>query len=69
MTQIAFPDTLCKTVNSTGSAYGYTKGVSGYTVNASDNVFSDDNSGIELATVTGSLETGYELSIRLSVAV
>jgi protocatechuate 3,4-dioxygenase beta subunit len=68
VTQIAFPDTLSKTVNSTGAAYGYTKGISGYTNNAADNVFSDDKAGIELATVTGSLETGYELSIRLNVA-
>jgi protocatechuate 3,4-dioxygenase beta subunit len=68
VTQIAFADTLSKTVNSTGAAYGYTKGISGYTVNGSDNVFSDDKTGIELATVTGSLETGYELAIKINVA-
>ncbi|PZP47156.1 MAG: intradiol ring-cleavage dioxygenase [Pseudopedobacter saltans] len=66
VTQIAFPDTLCNTVNTTGSSYGYTKGMSGYTYNASDNVFSDGYSK-ELATVTGSLSSGYALTITINV--
>lgn len=68
VTQIAFNDDLCKTVNSTGSAYGYKKGTTGYTNNASDNIFSDDKSGIQLATITGSLAAGYELSIKMNVS-
>lgn len=66
VTQIAFPDSLCNTVNTTGSAYGYTKGMSNYTYNASDNVFSDGYSK-ELATVTGSLSAGYNLTITINV--
>jgi hypothetical protein len=57
------------TVNrSGGTVYGYTKGMSGYTYNASDNVFSDDTSGVEMAAVTGGLSTGYELTHNISVA-
>ena len=66
VTQIAFPDTLCNTVNTTGASYGYTKGMSGYTYNANDNVFSDGYSK-ELATVTGSLSNGFDLAIGINV--
>jgi hypothetical protein len=72
VTQIAFPEgsnSAVATVNgSGGTAYGYTKGMSGYTYNANDNVFSDDTSGIEVATVTGSLATGYALTHTINVA-
>lgn len=64
VTQIAFPDTLCTTVNSTGSAYGYTKGTSGYTYNNADMVFSDSVAK-EMATVTGSVDKGFDLSITV----
>ena len=64
VTQIAFPE-------GTGTAValvnGYNKGMSGYTYNKNDNVFSDDTSGIEIATVTGSTSAGFELKIQLSV--
>jgi len=72
VTQIAFPeatDSAVATVNgSGGSAYGYTKGMSGYTYNASDNVFSDDSTGSEIAAVTGSLTAGYVLTHNIYVA-
>ena len=72
VTQIAFPEgssSAVATVNgSGGTAYGYTKGMTGYTYNASDNVFSDDSTGAELATVTGSLSGGYTLTHNISVA-
>ena len=72
VTQIAFPeatDSAVATVNgSGGSAYGYTKGMSGYTHNASDNVFSDDSTGSEIAAVTGSLTAGYVLTHNIYVA-
>ncbi len=72
VTQIAFPEgssSAVATVNgSDGVAYGYTKGMSGYTSNANDNVFSDDTSGVEIATVTGSLSEGYVLTHNISVA-
>ncbi len=66
VTQIAFPDDLSATVNSTGAAYGYTKGMSGYTYNARDNVFHDSVSR-QMSTITGSLATGFDLSITIRV--
>ncbi|MEP7373446.1 MAG: intradiol ring-cleavage dioxygenase [Chitinophagaceae bacterium] len=72
VTQISFPEgssSAVATVNgSGGTAYGYTKGVTGYTYNAADNVFSDDTAGVESATVTGSLATGYTLAHTIKVA-
>jgi len=67
VTQIAFQDSLCETVNTTGADYGYTKGISGYTYNAKDNVFSD---GVEkeMSTVTGSLADGFEMGITIKVS-
>jgi protocatechuate 3,4-dioxygenase beta subunit len=72
VTQIAFPEgstSAVATVNGSGGvAYGYTKGMTGYTYNASDNVFSDDSSGSEIATVTGSLSAGYVLTHSIYAA-
>jgi len=72
ITQIAFPEgssSAVATVNgSGGAAYGYTKGMTGYTYNASDNVFSDDSAGSEVATVTGSLSEGYVLTQTIYAA-
>lgn len=72
VTQIAFPEgssSAVATVNGTaGQAYGYTKGMTGYTYNASDNVFSDDTTGAELATVTGSISAGYVLTHTIYVS-
>ncbi|GAB3935501.1 dioxygenase family protein [Mucilaginibacter myungsuensis] len=64
VTQIAFPEgsgTAVAAVN------GYGKGMSGYTYNKSDNVFSDDTAGIEIATVSGSTSAGFNLTINLSI--
>ncbi|RYE29075.1 MAG: intradiol ring-cleavage dioxygenase [Sphingobacteriaceae bacterium] len=64
VTQIAFPET-------TGSAVltvnGYKKGMTGYTYNAKDNVFSDDTTGLEIATVTGNTTDGFVLVMNMSV--
>lgn len=72
VTQIAFPEgssSAVATVNGTGgTAYGYTKGMTGYTYNASDNVFSDDTAGAEIAAITGSLSGGYTLTHTINVA-
>ena len=72
ITQIAFPEgssSAVATVNGSGGvAYGYTKGMSGYTYNANDNVFSDDSSGLEVAIVSGSLANGYVLTQTVNVA-
>ncbi|MGI4742289.1 MAG: intradiol ring-cleavage dioxygenase [Janthinobacterium lividum] len=64
VTQIAFPET-------TGSALlavsGYAKGMTGYTYNKSDNVFSDDTAGTEIATVTGNTTDGFVLTFNCAV--
>jgi len=66
VTQIAFPE-------GTGTALvavnGYKKGMTGYTFNKSDNVFSDDTNGVEIATVTGNITDGFQLTISLGVPV
>jgi len=69
ITQIAFPEatnSAVATVNA-GTANGYTKGMTGYTYNASDGVFSDDTTGAEIGTVTGSVAAGYILAKTLTV--
>jgi len=72
VTQIAFPEgssSAVATVNgSGGTAYGYTKGMTGYTYNSSDSVFTDDSTGSEVATVSGSLSGGYTLTHTIYVA-
>ena len=72
VTQIAFPEgssSAVATVNgSGGTTYGYTKGMTGYTYNASDSVFTDDSTGLETATVSGSLSGGYTLAHTINVA-
>lgn len=72
ITQIAFPEggsSAVATVNgSGGTTYGYTKGMTGYTYNASDNIFSDDTAGAEIAAVTGSLSGGYTLNHSIAVS-
>ncbi|WP_228235173.1 intradiol ring-cleavage dioxygenase [Allomuricauda sp. M10] len=63
VTQIAFPEGDNSAVVRVNAAteYGYTKGMSGYTYNAQDNVFSD---GVdeELASVSGSVSEGFTLT-------
>nr|WP_068893195.1 intradiol ring-cleavage dioxygenase [Pedobacter panaciterrae] len=64
VTQIAFPEgsgTALAIVN------GYKKGMSGYTYNANDNVFSDDKNNSEVATVTGSIADGFNLTMKINV--
>jgi len=70
VTQIAFPeasDSAVVTVNAS-TANGYTKGMTGYTYNAADSVFTDDTTGAEIATVTGSIAAGYVLAKTINVA-
>lgn len=69
VTQIAFPEgsnSAVALVNAS-SQNGYTKGLSGYTYNASDNVFSDSVAN-ELATLSGSVSEGYVLTHAINVA-
>lgn len=69
ITQIAFPEGTNSAVVlvNASTANGYTKGMSGYTYNASDNVFSDDTTGVEIASVAGSVGAGYVLTHSISV--
>lgn len=70
VTQIAFPEgsnSAVVQVNAS-TANGYTKGMSGYTYNASDNVFSDDDEGTEIATLTGSVAEGFTLTHTINVS-
>lgn len=69
ITQIAFPEGTNSAVAlvNASTANGYTKGMSGYTYNASDNVFSDDTTGVEIASVAGSVSAGYILTHSISV--
>jgi len=69
VTQIAFPEgsgSAVALVNAS-SANGYTKGLSGYTYNSADNVFSDGVSN-EMSTVTGSVSDGFVLTHTINVA-
>lgn len=69
VTQIAFPEgsgSAVALVNAS-SANGYTKGLSGYTYNASDNVFSDSDAN-EMSAVTGSVADGFVLTHTINVA-
>jgi protocatechuate 3,4-dioxygenase beta subunit len=69
VTQIAFPEgssSAVTIVNTTAS--GYTKGMTGYTANAADGIFSDDTTGVELATVTGTVAAGYTLTHKIAVS-
>lgn len=65
VTQIAFPEGPGSAV---AAVNGYNKGMSGYTYNAGDNIFSDDKEGVQVATVTGNTSEGFDLSIQLNVA-
>lgn len=70
ITQIAFPEGSASAVAlvNASTANGYTKGMTGYTYNANDNVFSDDTTGAEIATVTGSVVAGYVLAMTIHAA-
>jgi len=65
VTQIAFPEGEGSAVLAVN---GYGKGLSGYTYNSRDNIFSDDKNGVQLASVTGNITNGFDLAIQLNVA-
>lgn len=68
ISQIAFPEgsnSAVVLVNAS-TANGYTKGMSGYTYNAQDNVFSDGVAN-ELANISGSVSAGYNLTHSIVV--
>lgn len=69
VTQIAFPEGTGSAVAqvNASTANGYVKGMTGYTYNAADNVFSDGVAN-ELGAVTGSVVMGYALTHTVFVA-
>ncbi|MFN5772647.1 T9SS type A sorting domain-containing protein, partial [Flavobacterium sp.] len=69
VTQIAFQEGSNSAVVQVNSAtsYGYTKGMTGYTYNANDNVFSDGVSS-EMSAITGSIANGFDLTHTIYVA-
>lgn len=70
ITQIAFPEGSNSSVVqvNASSANGYTKGMNGYTYNTNDNVFSDDDEGTEIATITGNVSSGFALTHTINVS-
>jgi protocatechuate 3,4-dioxygenase beta subunit len=68
-TQIAYPEGANSAVVqvNASTANGYTKGMSGYTYNVQDGVFSDGVAD-EMSTVTGSIAAGYLLTHTIYVS-
>ncbi len=66
VTQIAFPEGSSSPTVLVNASSGY-KGMSGYTYNANDNVFSDGTSK-EMSSVTGSVSAGYALAHTIKVS-
>lgn len=67
VTQIAFPEGNASAVVLVGASSGY-KGMSGYTYNSNDNVFSDGTAN-EMSAVTGSVSSGFALTHTIKVSV
>lgn len=66
VTQIAFPEATDSAVVAVNASSGY-KGMSGYTYNANDNVFSDGTSN-EMCSISGSVSAGYALTHTIKVS-
>jgi len=67
VTQIAFPEGTDSAVVQVAASAGY-KGMSGYTYNSNDNVFSDGTSN-EMSSISGSVSGGFALSHTIKVPV
>nr|WP_314496599.1 intradiol ring-cleavage dioxygenase [uncultured Chryseobacterium sp.] len=65
VTQIAFPEGNDSAVVLVGASSGY-KGMSGYTYNSNDNVFSDGTAN-EMSSISGSVSAGYALTHTIKV--
>lgn len=65
ITQIAFPEGSGSAVELVNASPGY-RGMSGYTYNANDNVFSDGTAN-EMSTVSGSVGEGFKLQHTIKV--
>ncbi|WP_449386820.1 dioxygenase family protein [Chryseobacterium lineare] len=66
VTQIAFPEGSDSAVVQVAASTGY-KGMSGYTYNSNDNVFSDGTSN-EMSSISGSVSEGFALTHTIKVS-
>ncbi|WP_432507132.1 intradiol ring-cleavage dioxygenase [Kineococcus arenarius] len=64
--QVALPEDVCDTVYATTGYEQSVTNLSQVTL-ASDNVFSDDSAANQLATVTGDVTSGYQVSLTVGV--
>lgn len=65
ITQIAFPEGSGSQVELVNASSGY-RGMSGYTYNSSDNVFSDGTAN-EMSVISGSVSAGFKLEHTVKV--
>lgn len=65
ITQIAFPEGSVSQVELVNASSSY-RGMSGYTYNSTDNVFSDGTAN-EMSTLSGSLSSGFKLEHTIKV--
>jgi protocatechuate 3,4-dioxygenase beta subunit len=65
VTQVAFPEGSGSAVELINASSGY-RGMSGYTYNSNDNVFSDGTAN-EMSVVTGSVSSGFKLTHTIKV--
>ncbi|QNO37627.1 intradiol ring-cleavage dioxygenase [Protaetiibacter sp. SSC-01] len=66
ISQLALPEAACAAVYADPRYDGSARNLSQVTL-ASDNVFGDDGGALQLATVSGSVERGYEASLLVRV--
>jgi len=64
--QVALPQDVCDTVYALAGYEGSSANLSQVTL-ASDNVFSDDSGALQLATVTGDANSGYQVALTVRV--
>ncbi len=64
--QVALPEDVCDTVYATTGYEQSVTNLANVTL-ASDNVFSDDSAASQLATVTGDVTNGYQVSLTVGV--
>lgn len=66
--QLALPEDVCNTVFETADGYSQSLNNLAQTSLDTDNVFSDDDAILQLATVTGSVVDGYAIGLSFGIA-
>jgi protocatechuate 3,4-dioxygenase beta subunit len=64
--QVALPEEVCSAVYATSGYDGSTRNLAGVTLDG-DNVFGDDGGDSQLGTVTGDVDRGYTVVLRVPV--